>query len=72
MGYKKTDRCIEKAFDDERLFVLMARDPTAPLVIARWIELNQGIQPESKLIEAALCMKEMLERGSEFRKRKEG
>ncbi len=30
MGYKKDDPCIQKAFDDERLFVLMTRDNTAP------------------------------------------
>lgn len=70
MGYKADDKCIEKAFDDERLFVLMARDVTAPLVIAHWISLNQNIQPIEKLREAQQCMIEMLERGNEFRERK--
>jgi hypothetical protein len=59
MGYKKTDKCIEKAFDDELLFVLMARDVTAPLVVIDWIKQNVHIQPPDKLHEALDCAIEM-------------
>jgi hypothetical protein len=70
MGYKKDDPCLQKAFEDERLFVLMARDVTAPAVIAYWIKLNKEIQPHAKLVEAEECMKEMIEKGKDFRERK--
>ena len=70
MGYKKTDPCIEKAFDDERLFVLMTRDPSAPLIVGEWIKQNIGKQPREKLIEALDCAIEMVERQAEIDKRK--
>ncbi len=61
MGYKTSDPCLKKAFDDEKIFVLMARDATAPLVIMEWIKLNIGIQPVEKLQEAYDCAMEMKE-----------
>lgn len=71
MGYKNSDPCIAKAFEDERLFVLMARDPSAPVVIRYWVELNKGIQPEHKIKEALDCAEEMETRCKEFNQRKE-
>ncbi len=59
MSYKKTDKCITKAFDDEMLFVLMTRDRSAPQVVGEWIKQNIGIQPREKLIEALDCAIEM-------------
>src|SRR5258706_746196 len=61
MSYKKIDPCLKKAFDDEMLFVLMARDETAPHVIFKWIEINIGRQPKQKLLEAWECAFTMLE-----------
>lgn len=52
MAYKKTDKYINKAFDEERLFVLMARDTTAPMAICEWIKFNLATQPPDKLHEA--------------------
>lgn len=69
MGYKATDPCLEKALDDERLFVLMTRDETAPDVIMEWIRLNLGKQPKEKLIEALECALEMRERRAEIKYR---
>lgn len=71
MGFKKDDPCIRKAFPDERLFVLMARDHTAPGVICEWIKRNLGNQPPEKLHEALDCALEMYERCGEFNERKE-
>jgi hypothetical protein len=71
MGYKKTDKCIEKAYDDERLFVLMARDPQAPEVIIKWIAHSLGNQPDNKIREALECAIEMQKTGHIFRERKE-
>lgn len=71
MGYKKNDPCIKKAYDDERLFVLMARDPEAPRTIIHWISRSLGKQPTDKLREAMACALEMQERGAIFRDRRD-
>jgi hypothetical protein len=60
MGYVNDDPCLVKAFDDEKIFVLLARDPTAPLVILEWIKINIGKQPYDKLKEAYECAMEMM------------
>ncbi len=52
MGYKHDDTCINKAFDEEQLFVLMARDKNAPATVLHWIALSVNDQPEQKLREA--------------------
>lgn len=70
MGYKKNDPCLQKAFEDERLFVLMTRDSSAPLVVGEWIKQNIGIQPREKLIEALDCAIEMFNRQGEMNDRK--
>jgi len=59
MGYKATDKCIANARQDERLFVLMARDITAPSVVVEWIKQNLGVQPPEKLHEALDVAMEM-------------
>lgn len=69
MGYKNDDTCILKAYEDERLFVLMARDPQAPEVIIKWIAHSLGNQPDDKIREALECAIEMQNKGDEFRKR---
>ena len=66
MGYKKDDPCIGKAFDDERLFVLMTRDPFAPQTVVEWIKLSLTTQPPEKLHEALDCAIEMSKRQAEF------
>jgi hypothetical protein len=71
MGYKKSDKCLEKAFDDERLFVLMARDKAAPATVIEWIKQSLGSQPQEKLHEALDAAIEMHNSRMEinFRKR---
>lgn len=59
MSYKQNDPCIQKAYEDEMLFVLMARDPFAPLAILEWIKLSLATQSEEKLREAFNCLMEM-------------
>ena len=59
MGYKKDDKCLKNAFDDEKLFVLMARDITSPAVVLEWIKENLYIQPDEKLMEAFQCALDM-------------
>lgn len=70
MGYKNSDPCIKKAYDDERLFVLMARDPAAPAVVIEWIKQSIGSQPAVKLHEALDAAIEMHAIGRAIRDRK--
>lgn len=70
MGYKNSDPCIKKAYDDERLFVLMARDPVAPQVVIEWIKQSIGSQPPEKLHEALDAAIEMQAAGRHFRDKK--
>jgi hypothetical protein len=69
--YKKSDLCIQNAFDNEMLFVLMARDVTAPAVVVDWIGRNIGKQPAEKLHHALDAAIEMYNRQPEFSYRKE-
>lgn len=55
MGYKHTDSCIQKAADDEMLFVLRAQDVTAPKTVLHWIAKNFDNVSEDKLREAFEC-----------------
>ena len=66
MGYKNNDPCIQKAFDDERLFVLMTRDEKAPEVVIEWIKQSIRTQPPEKLHEALDCAIEMANRQQEM------
>ena len=70
MGYKKDDKCIAKAFDDERLFVLMGRDFAAPKSIIHWIGNSLGSQPPAKLHEALDAAIEMKNQCEEMNDRK--
>ena len=51
--------CLNKAADDEMLFVLRAQDRTAPHVVLHWISKNFQTAPEEKLREAFECALEM-------------
>lgn len=51
--------CLNKSQSDEPLFVLCARDATAPQTIRHWVAMNHGRQPEEKLLEAEHAADEM-------------
>lgn len=70
MGYKNSDPCIKKAYDDERLFVLMARDQAAAYVVIEWIKHSLATQPAEKLHEALDAAIEMYTTQSHFRNKK--
>jgi hypothetical protein len=59
MGYKSTDYCIQKAGEDEMLFVLRAQDITSPAIVLEWMKINFGNLSEDKLREAFECALEM-------------
>lgn len=70
MGYKKNDPCLKKAFDEERLFVLMTRDKMAPLAVLEWIKQSFHSQSNDKLREAFECALEMKNNQSYFNEKK--
>ena len=53
--------CYAKAEPDEPMFVLLARDPLAPIIVAEWIKRarRHGV-PDEKLSEALLCAHHMI------------
>jgi hypothetical protein len=59
MSYKGIDKCIEKAADNEMLFVLRAQDKSAPKVVLHWIAKNFENVSDEKLREAFECALEM-------------
>ncbi len=59
----KPASCLNKASDDEMLFILLARDPAAPATIRFWIKerirLNKNHHDDAKIIEAEQCAQAM-------------
>jgi hypothetical protein len=54
-----TESCFNKARDDERLFVLLARDPAAPAAIRAWVaervRLGKNHLLDDQIVEALEC-----------------
>ena len=57
------DSCLNKARDDERIFVLLARDPAAPTAIRAWVNerlrLGKNVPSDAQIIEALDCADRM-------------
>ena len=57
--------CLNKARANERLFVLLARDPAAPDVIRYWVRkriaLGKNKMSDPQIVEALECAKKMEE-----------
>lgn len=57
------DSCLNKAADDEVLFVLRAKDPTAPDTIRSWAEKRviMGLNKidDAKIVDALACANSM-------------
>ena len=53
--------CYEDAAPDEPMFVLLARDPVAPLLVEMWVKLRQMVKPNNavKRREAQECANAM-------------
>jgi hypothetical protein len=58
-----TESCLNKAHDDERLFVLLARDPAAPVAILAWvherIRIGKNVPEDPQIVEAVDCARRM-------------
>lgn len=54
-----TESCFNKARDEERLFVLLSRDPAAPVAIRAWIaeriRLGKNAPGDEQIREAFEC-----------------
>lgn len=54
--------CYENAEPDEPMFILLARDPLAPLLVKMWADMRELTRPETdlrKLDEAQVCAEQM-------------
>ena len=64
------ESCLNKARDDERLFVLLARDPAAPAAIRAWIaeriRLGRNAAVDAQIQEAFDCAARMEAERSEI------
>ena len=72
MAIKAVERetgCFAKAFEDEVLFVLRAKDPLAPKVVRFWAELAErsGKHEPEKCTEARECADRMEQWWKEYR-----
>jgi len=58
-----TESCFNKAGDGERLFVLLARDPAAPVAIRAWVKerlhLGKNHLDDAQIVEALDCARLM-------------
>lgn len=53
--------CYEKAEPDEPMFILLARDPVAPVLVRLWCQLRQlfGKDVDAKFVDAIQCASDM-------------
>jgi hypothetical protein len=62
--------CFNKAADSERLFVLIARDPAAPVAIRAWVNerlrLGKNAPDDAQIMEALDCARLMDEERDEI------
>lgn len=60
---ENTESCLNKARADERLFVLLARDPAAPVAIRAWVaervRLGKNTPIDGQIVEALDCASRM-------------
>jgi hypothetical protein len=58
-----SESCLNKARDDERLFVLLSRDPAAPVAIRAWVaerlRLGKNTSDDGQVVEALECARLM-------------
>lgn len=56
--------CYEKADPDEPMFVLLGRDPNAPILVRMWAQMREDREGRDKIQEALACADAMEEWGS--------
>jgi hypothetical protein len=60
MATKKTSSCLQKAADEEPIFVLRAQDLSAPVLVEFWVKMNPQIS-EAKRDDALKVAHDMRE-----------
>ena len=59
------DSCLNRARDDEQLFVLLGRDPAAPAAVLAWIDerirLGKNKPDDPKIAEAQRWVKNVMQ-----------
>jgi len=72
---RQIDSCINRAHDDEPVFVLLGRDPAAPAVIQEWvwerIRLGKNQLHDDQIREAVGAVIELAQYGAKREARKE-
>jgi hypothetical protein len=67
--------CLNKARDNERLFVLLARDPEAPIAIRAWVaervRIGKNVLTDAQIVEALDCATRMEHERAEIRARQQ-
>ncbi len=67
----KEHTCMQHAHPDEMVFVLLGRDPAAPLAIRAWaaerIRLGKNLETDAQIIEALENAKTMEEEGTRWK-----
>lgn len=53
--------CLQRAADDEPIFVLRAKDPTSPELVEEWCARNNDLQPIEKIGGAMILADKMRE-----------
>ena len=53
--------CLQRAADDEPIFALRAKDPTAPELVEEWCSRNSNLQPIDKVGGAMILATKMRE-----------
>ena len=58
-----SESCLNRARDDEYIFVLLARDPAAPVALRAWvaerIRLGKNVPEDAQIVEALDCARRM-------------
>lgn len=58
-----SESCLNKARDDEYIFVLLARDPAAPIALRAWvaerIRIGKNAPEDAQIVEALDCARRM-------------
>ncbi len=70
-----SESCLNKAHDSERIFVLLARDPAAPVAIRAWVaervRIGKNHLTDAQMLEALDCAAHMEHEREEVRARQQ-
>ena len=62
MATKSTDTCLQKAAEDEPIFVLRAQDMLAPVIVRQWAMLAKHCGCAEEKVQEAINLAERMEK----------